>query len=265
MKSGIPTISDYEDVRAGPVYKEVVTYARNFNEKYPIRFNRDFAQANPMNHWSRIYEYPYVFQQIKNLVKEDRTYRVLDAGSGWTFFPYLIAEKLPNTRVQLVDYNEKILKFFKKSGDIIKPTISDMRAMPYPDDHFDIIFCVSVLEHTEKYEEIIKEFNRVLKPGGSLIITFDISLDGEKTVTIPEAENLSKALSKHFLNDHEFDKSDLKSDILTSDYVRKTNPEAIPWTLTPFWKLYWFVKEGFRKPKEFYSLTVHCSVYKKAK
>jgi len=41
--------------------------------------------------------------------------------------------------------------------------------LPYPDNHFDVIYSKSVIEHFYYPEKLVKEMFRVLKPGGLLI------------------------------------------------------------------------------------------------
>lgn len=49
--------------------------------------------------------------------------------------------------------------------------VSDITSIPEPDSSFDAIMCVEVLEHLPNPALAIKEFSRLLKPGGHLIIT----------------------------------------------------------------------------------------------
>jgi ubiquinone/menaquinone biosynthesis C-methylase UbiE len=49
--------------------------------------------------------------------------------------------------------------------------ISDVASIPEPDASFDFIMCTEVLEHLPKPTDAIKEFNRLLKNGGMLILT----------------------------------------------------------------------------------------------
>ncbi|MGE5098069.1 MAG: class I SAM-dependent methyltransferase [Betaproteobacteria bacterium] len=44
--------------------------------------------------------------------------------------------------------------------------------MPFPDDHFDNIYSMSVLEHTQAPEKVIDEVVRVLAPGGTAVLNF---------------------------------------------------------------------------------------------
>jgi SAM-dependent methyltransferase len=49
--------------------------------------------------------------------------------------------------------------------------ISDIVAIPVPNDHFDYVLCTEVLEHIPSPQMAISELTRVLKPGGKLILT----------------------------------------------------------------------------------------------
>jgi ubiquinone/menaquinone biosynthesis C-methylase UbiE len=49
--------------------------------------------------------------------------------------------------------------------------ISDITNIPVPDNFFDDIMCIEVLEHLPNAVLAIKEFSRLLKSGGKLIIT----------------------------------------------------------------------------------------------
>ena len=49
--------------------------------------------------------------------------------------------------------------------------ISDIIFIPEPDQSFDVIICTEVFEHIPDPISAIKEFNRLLAPGGKLILT----------------------------------------------------------------------------------------------
>jgi len=44
--------------------------------------------------------------------------------------------------------------------------------IPLPDNQFDVVICREVIEHVESVPHTLREFNRILKPGGTLIMTF---------------------------------------------------------------------------------------------
>lgn len=45
------------------------------------------------------------------------------------------------------------------------------KTLPFPNEHFDSVFSSEVFEHIFNLEEILSEINRVLKPGGKILIT----------------------------------------------------------------------------------------------
>lgn len=47
----------------------------------------------------------------------------------------------------------------------------DGAIIPCPDNSFDVILCTEVLEHVRDPATILREANRVLKPGGTIVIT----------------------------------------------------------------------------------------------
>lgn len=50
--------------------------------------------------------------------------------------------------------------------------------MNFPDNYFDRVFCLSVIEHIPEkdWKKCIQEFERVLKPKGRLVITIDMEI-----------------------------------------------------------------------------------------
>lgn len=49
--------------------------------------------------------------------------------------------------------------------------ISDILDIPVEDNSFDAILCTQVLEHVPEPIPVVKEFARILKPGGTLLLT----------------------------------------------------------------------------------------------
>jgi len=63
----------------------------------------------------------------------------------------------------------------------VEKFIMDASDIKYNKDYFDVIVCVSALEHMPNWKDVIKEMHRTLKPGGMAFVTLDISTDPEKT------------------------------------------------------------------------------------
>ena len=53
-----------------------------------------------------------------------------------------------------------------QGGRTITYDVGVGEALPYPDDHFDAVVCVDVLEHVADLDRVLAEVARVLKPGG---------------------------------------------------------------------------------------------------
>ncbi len=56
----------------------------------------------------------------------------------------------------------------------VKAVVHDLEggAMPFPDKTFDVVYCGETIEHQVDTDWLVAEINRVLKPGGTLILTF---------------------------------------------------------------------------------------------
>ena len=57
-----------------------------------------------------------------------------------------------------------------------KLSVADVRSLPYPDDTFDVVVAVEVLEHIPDPEAGLAEAMRVLKPGGYAISALPVQL-----------------------------------------------------------------------------------------
>ena len=60
--------------------------------------------------------------------------------------------------------------------DNVKKYDADNEALPYPNNTFDEVYSRGVFEHLTNPNNMLKEVYRVLKPGGTLILTTDNAL-----------------------------------------------------------------------------------------
>lgn len=54
-------------------------------------------------------------------------------------------------------------------------TLADMHSMPYPDNHFDFVFCAYTLSYSSQPRKAAREFLRVLRDGGFVAIAVEYS------------------------------------------------------------------------------------------
>jgi SAM-dependent methyltransferase len=52
--------------------------------------------------------------------------------------------------------------------------VSDIAEIPEPDESYDAVMCIEVLEHIPQPEKAIQEFSRLLKKNGTLILTVPV-------------------------------------------------------------------------------------------
>jgi ubiquinone/menaquinone biosynthesis C-methylase UbiE len=99
--------------------------------------------------------------------------KILDAGAGELQYKQLCAH-LEYVSQDCGQYNGKgDSRGLQTSGwDNAKlDIVSDITSIPVPDASFDVIMCIEVLEHIPKPILAIKEFNRILRGGGTMILT----------------------------------------------------------------------------------------------
>jgi ubiquinone/menaquinone biosynthesis C-methylase UbiE len=153
-------------------------------EEDVLRFLKDrFTGVSPDNDGIRKrYENHVKTEHSKPLLESVLTHlskksKILDIGSGWGSFVYLLNEKgyeASGVEVQdfMVDYARQRLMDLgnlktKTETVYLKASALDL---PFSDSHFDIVTLWDVLEHIEDYEKVLHEAIRVLKPKGKIFI-----------------------------------------------------------------------------------------------
>ncbi|MEC0264974.1 class I SAM-dependent methyltransferase [Paenibacillus anseongense] len=163
----------------------------------PLFQTRFFIQSDPMEQeflyrlpdtwWSRTYEYAWCASFIED------TDIALDAACGIPHpFKFVLGRRCKqayacdwDSRVLSTqsllesirsEINEEAAEIVRK-GDYTETILSQasLTQLPYANDFFDKIFCISVLEHLNPNDMLLslKEFSRTLKDDGLLILTLD--------------------------------------------------------------------------------------------
>lgn len=116
--------------------------------------------------------------QIKNRVEREIVVKnakgkILDAGTGTGRFAITLAQNLENS-VTALDYSLEMLavnrELSSKLGiNNIEYVQGDIEHLQFPTAHFDSVVSITVVRHFPQYKNILKEYVRVLKPGGKLV------------------------------------------------------------------------------------------------
>lgn len=150
----------------------------------------------PTEWWSRLYEYEWA----KNFVSSDDI--CLDAACG-VLQPFKIYLSSVCDNVYACDLDPDLLnpqqtykrmldyfsdEEFRKSIpylEKIRFSLTNLVNLPYKDDFFTKVFCISVLEHMSKNDMklALKEFYRVMKKDGYLVLTIDYPSVDLETLT----------------------------------------------------------------------------------
>jgi SAM-dependent methyltransferase len=198
---GIPSMAAYQFALASRTFQEMERFSNAHLIVNKAVVDKYQWKRDPLHSWSRTYEYVWHAEVVRALLPKaqeaaiadtwpslpaptDIKFEVLDAGSGFTFIDQFIGSRLGVHMVAL-DMEISYIDFFKSLKTALLPGERDVPAIPYIlasiakttllDASYDAIMCVSVLEHvhTEELTSTVKEFKRVLKRGGRLLLTFD--------------------------------------------------------------------------------------------
>jgi cyclopropane fatty-acyl-phospholipid synthase-like methyltransferase len=126
-------------------------------------------------HPSKRWEYPWALERAR--LKPGS--RVLDAGCGASIMPIYLA-KLGH-RVSAIDLEipEGLDRMHGVEVDYRK---AELTALPFDDETFDAVFCISVIEHLgrEGTSAALDELRRVTRRGGRVLLTTDYYRDANE-------------------------------------------------------------------------------------
>lgn len=160
----------------------------------------------------------YLRKKIKNqiefyhqydVVKIPKTAKILDFGCGTgMFIKYMLNKSPKNVDFFGCDINPISIKANRQDPSLrgvnfklLKP---DQR-LPYPDNYFDLVYLLDVIEHTTEPLFMLQEIGRILKKRGKIVLNtpdrFSIILDpifykGKNIISF----NLKRLMGKDFLD-----------------------------------------------------------------
>ena len=244
IPEGIPLEKDYRALLRSELFRTMDAFSDRFvsiRRGRPVSYKYRWG-ADPLHHWSRQWEYPFVYEKIKHFAGKKSPLAILDAGSGFTFFPFYLASQFETAKIHCCDNNRILAKSFDQRNRVnrsdVQFSLANLKSLSYESKQFDLIYCISVLEHIDGYDQVVREFHRILKPGGQLVVTFDISLDGARDIPVAEAITLVESFTQYFRVSNEraadINTQITQPDILTSLLVKTIDASLLPWKF-PKW------------------------------
>lgn len=97
--------------------------------------------------------------------------RTLELGAG--LGEHLAFEDLSSQEYHCIELRPEMAAEISKRFPGVKTAVGDcQQRLPYPDDHFDRVVVVHMLEHLPDLPSALKEIRRVLKPGGAFALVY---------------------------------------------------------------------------------------------
>jgi SAM-dependent methyltransferase len=193
---------------------------------------------DPLHNFTRVWEYPYVYANLGRWRRDlavQHLPRVVDLGSGVTFFPFAVAKL--ECHVTCVDIDPICEKDLNRAIELVPQSpgkvdfrMSENVELPFADGEVDAVYCISVLEHVPDFEFTIQEMSRVLGPQGLLILTIDLALGSVGEIRADRYRDLMGKLRQHFqyiapdVTTHPGDKLDSHS-----SPFRQLPPKGVAW------------------------------------
>jgi len=138
------------------------------------------------------YAYEYSYPYIKDK-------KAVDIGCGQGFGTVLMAKVAAD--ITGVDYDNVTIEANKKTYEHVPNMYFKCIQVPplsLPDNTYDVVTAFQFIEHIHKRKEFLKEALRILKPGGTLLVT---------------TPNIKKSLARNPFHVHEYTFAEMDSEL----------------------------------------------------
>ncbi|MBC8465616.1 class I SAM-dependent methyltransferase [bacterium] len=117
-----------------------------------------------------LYKEKHRYEIARNRIVSFKPERWIDIGAGNGYLAEIVKKNLPEIYIVGVDFVEEALIDAKDLNE--KKVVNlDKEAIPFPDNTFDFVTCLEVVEHLMLRENAMSEIHRILRPGGKCLIS----------------------------------------------------------------------------------------------
>lgn len=182
--------------------------------KYSKRFNigslKRSKSLNKVYMNERIIEIPYVIESLNGISKDKK---ILDLGCTESPVPLFVSSLGYN----ITGFDYRQYPYYHPNLHFVQGNIL---ALPFPDNCFDVVFCISTIEHIgigyyedpslseEADQKAIDQVYRIMKPGGLLVFSAPYGVSHvSESQRIYDAKALTNLLGKFVVNKIQYYKS----------------------------------------------------------
>ena len=145
-----------------------------------------------------------------SLIPERKFKRALDVGTGIGVLLPTLATLADEVEAidssSIISYTRYMVKKRKLKNVTVKKFYAE-KIREYPDAHFDIILCMSTLEHITNLDAVFQSFQRLLARDGILIIGFPV----ETRFVVFVHENYLRYFRGNLKEDYDFEKREVRN------------------------------------------------------
>lgn len=157
-------------------------------------------------HWSRVCEYPFIYDALTDYAaRTPGKVRMVELGCGMT--PLHIWFSLKGYHVVGLDLDWGCGPVFcsdaRKYGVQAQSSFlaANIEHLPFRNAEFDAAYSASVMEHVRRPVEAVREMCRITRPGGLVVLTFDVMLRQERhsdnaSITRPVFDQIQHLLAR---------------------------------------------------------------------
>ena len=133
--------------------------------KWAELFREPAHQAKCLEYWVRHRH----LDDIRALVPMGPETSILDVGCGIS----TVLHFLPGKRFGVDPLGDRYKAIYRYPPDLdIRRAYAE--SLPFPDRTFDVVFCSNCIDHVTDPAKAIDEIDRVLRPGGRLVLTCEV-------------------------------------------------------------------------------------------
>ncbi len=162
--------SEYRMVRGIPR----ICDSSNYTDSFGLQWNR-FAQIQLDREGGSNQSATRLFTETAWTAEQLDGIDLLEVGSGAGRFSRVVLEQT-NANLWSVDFSNAVDANMANNGAIAADRFHLAQAsiyeMPYPDDSFDKVLCLGVLQHTPDFEASVRALIAKAKPGGEIVVDF---------------------------------------------------------------------------------------------